>query len=119
MNFCAGVYQGLVSDKQEKQIQNDIRLALNKVVIKHLANQFFLATPTNFVHLYSIKIAFAKAGKIQEVYFPSEVSNDTNKTIRLDTLLIIKLKSLNFTHKQYASKRVLIPFFIIEPPTRG
>lgn len=104
---------------QEKKIQNDIRLVINKVIIKHLDNKLLAATPTDFVHLYSITIAFDKAGKIKNVYFPEEVSSETNRVIRLDTILIRKIKSLNVTYEQYASKLVLIPFFHYRTTDKG
>ncbi|SES23237.1 hypothetical protein [Pedobacter rhizosphaerae] len=104
---------------QEKKKQNDIRLAINKVIIKHLDNKLLSATPTDFVHLYSITIAFDKAGKIKDVYFPKEVSNETIRAIRLDSVLIEKIKSLNVTYQQYASKLVLIPFFHYRTTDKG
>ncbi|WP_145856883.1 hypothetical protein [Pedobacter suwonensis] len=45
--------------------------------------------------------------------------NETTRAIRLDTTLIKKIKSLNVTYEQYASKLVLIPFFHYRTTDKG
>jgi len=96
---------------QENTLELDVRNAVLDVLTKHIDQEIVGRTPKNIAYLFSITLSFNSFGKIDTVYFPKTVSRPVQDVMKLNSALVGKIKSRDFTFTKYASRLVLISIF--------
>nr|WP_068892362.1 hypothetical protein [Pedobacter panaciterrae] len=90
--------------------QNDIlKIAVIKVLGKHMDFDLLKDLPKNYVHVISASIVIDSGGRIDMVYFPERMSDDLKKIIKPGAELISKLKKIQIKFTEFRGKIAVFP----------
>ncbi len=115
-NFCSAqenpVNEGPLGIGKEDKKKDDIRNKLTYLISRNGTDKYALINgPQNYAYFFSITLSFDDSGKVDAVYFSKNRPQNLDSFLGSNISLQEKIKGLDLTYKQYASKLVLIPFF--------
>lgn len=96
-----------------KNNKGDLRSRIEGVITRHKDMKLLEATPRNHVHIISVAVAFDANGKVDTVLFSKKMSRATAAMVRPNAEFTKKVKSYNWTYKEYGSKVVVFPILFI------
>lgn len=84
---------------------------LNNSVLKGISGDGFSKTQKNQSYFYAIAFSFDKSGKVDTLFYSTKLDPNTKDLFKLDNSLLKRVKSHNYSFKEYASKTILVPFY--------
>lgn len=94
----------------------DIRVPVIKALSKHMMtdNDAFWKKPVEIPYLIAIAISFDASGKAKDVFFSKSLTSAQRQKLRIDSLLITKLKSLDLQEFNYRDEVVMFPILYLD-----